>query len=244
MNISRIKFLLSDSRWIWLLRGVPPSQRAYALFQVRNNTMTSFERCRALWGLCRMVISQNVPGAFVECGVWLGGSAGLMGLALKSSGENRHLHLFDSFEGLPEPGPHDGQKAKEYSGGRDEGRLSPISRCDATLEQVRRFLFERLTLDSAQVQFHVGWFQHTLPAIANQMEPIAMLRLDGDWYESTRICLEHLYPKLSPGGVLILDDYYCWEGCRKATDEYREAHGIVAPLVRVDEECCYWVKPK
>lgn len=191
-----------------------------------------------------MVISEKVPGAFVECGVWLGGSAGLMGLALKRLKENRGLHLLDSFEGLPEPGPKDGKKAGEYSGGRGEGRLSPISRCEATLQQVRKFLFERLKLDSTRIQFHVGWFQETVPAIAGKLKPIAILRLDGDWYESTKICLEHLYPNLSPGGVLVLDDYYCWEGCRKATDEYRQVHGIVAPLVRVDGDCCYWIKSK
>jgi O-methyltransferase len=244
MKTSRIKFLLTDSRWIWLLRGLPSSRRASALFQVRNNTMTSFERCRNLWGLSRMLVRQKVPGAFVECGVWLGGSTGVMGLALKSMQDNRQLHLFDSFEGLPEPGPNDGERAKDYSGGRAEGRLSTISRCEATLEQVRKFLFDRLRLDSGDVQFHVGWFQQTVPAMATQLGQLAMLRLDGDWYESTRICLEYLYPKLSRGGVLILDDYYCWEGCRKATDEYRQANGIVAPLVRVDKECCYWIKPK
>jgi predicted O-methyltransferase YrrM len=206
--------------------------------------MTTFERCRSLWDLSQMVLRQNVPGAFIECGVWLGGSAGLMGLVLKSMGQNRQLHLFDSFEGLPEPGSRDGDKAIEYSGGRGEGRLSPISRCQATLEQVQRFLFERLQLDAGQVQFHAGWFQQTIPAIANNLEPVAMLRLDGDWYESTKICLEHLYPKLSPGGVVILDDYYCWEGCRKATDEYREAHGITAPIVQVDIDCGYWIKPR
>jgi len=167
-----------------------------------------------------------------------------MGLAVESTGNHRQIHLFDSFEGLPEPGPSDGVAAKEYSGGRGDGRLSPISRCDATLEQVQTFLFNRLRLNSARIQFHVGWFQQTIPAIANQLGPIAMLRLDGDWYESTQVCLQHLYPKLSSGGVLILDDYFCWEGCRKATDEYREAHGIVAPIVRVDLDCGYWIKPK
>jgi O-methyltransferase len=242
MKMSRIKFLLTDSRWIWFIKGLPSSKRAYALLRIRNNTMTSFERCRALWNLSRMLVRKKVPGAFVECGVWLGGSIGLIGLAVQSLSEDRELHLFDSFEGLPEPGPNDGEKAREYSGGRSEGRLSPISRCEATLEQVRRFLFERLKLDSGQVQFHVGWFQQTVPATANQLKPLAMLRLDGDWYESTRICLEYLYPKLSPGGIVILDDYYCWEGCRKATDEFRKAHGIVAPLVQVDNECCYWIK--
>jgi O-methyltransferase len=244
MKVSRIKYLLTDSRWNWFIRGLPPSRRARALLRVRNNTMTTFKRCCSLWDLSQRLIRQNIPGAFVECGVWLGGSAGLMGLAIESTSQNRQIHLFDSFQGLPEPGPSDGAAAKEYSGGRGDGRLAPISRCDATLEQVQTFLFERLRLNSGRIQFHVGWFQQTIPAIANQLGPVAMLRLDGDWYESTQVCLQHLYPKLSPGGVVILDDYYCWEGCRKATDEYREAHGIAAPIVQVDLDCGYWIKPK
>lgn len=189
-----------------------------------------------------MLVRQQVPGAFVECGVWRGGSAGVMGLALKSMSDNRQLHLFDSFEGLPEPGPDDGNAAKDYSGGRAEGRLSPISKCDATLEHVQTFLFQQLKLNPSRIQFHIGWFQQTVPTTAPALGPLAMLRLDGDWYESTRICLEHLYPKLSRGGVIILDDYYCWEGCKKATDEYRQAHSITAPIVRVDIDCCYWIK--
>ncbi|HEY6180816.1 MAG TPA: TylF/MycF/NovP-related O-methyltransferase, partial [Terriglobales bacterium] len=126
--------------------------------------------------------------------------------------------------------------------GRANGRLSPISRCEANLEQVRTFLFDGLKLDRNAVQFHVGWFQQTVPAAAQHLGQLAMLRLDGDWYESTRICLEHLYPKLNRGGVLILDDYYCWEGCRKAADEYRASHGIASRIVPVDNDCCYWIK--
>ncbi len=242
LTIGHLNFLLTDSRWIWYLRGLPSFARAHALYSARNATMTSFTRCYELWNLSKQILQKRVPGAFVECGVWRGGSAGIMGLAIQNGGQNRTLHLFDSFEGLPEPGEQDGREAQEYSGGKASGRLNSIAKCEATLPVVRSHLFEKLGLAPANVSFHVGWFQDTLPKDAKDIGPIAVLRLDGDWYDSTRVCLEHLYPLLSPGGAVILDDYNFWEGCRKATDEYREKHGISTPLIRVDRECSYWLK--
>jgi hypothetical protein len=240
--MSRLKFLLTDSRWNWFVRSLPSFARARALYLARDSTMTSFSRCFDLWKVSRSILNNNIPGAFVECGVWRGGSAGIMGVAMQTYGSQRPLHLFDSFEGLPEPDRQDGSYAVEYSAGRADGRLAAIKKCDATLDTVLGHLFERLHLDPKNVHFHVGWFQDTVPADAKQVGPIAVLRLDGDWYASTQVCLDHLYPLVSPGGVVILDDYYYWEGCRKATDEYRQAHGISAPMVRVDEACSYWVK--
>jgi O-methyltransferase len=240
--MSRLKYRLTDSRWNWFVRGLPSVRRAWTLYLARDYTMTSFVRCRTLWDLSCSVLSRNIPGAFVECGVWRGGSAGIMGRAIESSGKPRLLHLFDSFEGLPEPGPEDGNRAVEYSGGKGSGRLESVARCEASLDTVRSFLFNRLKLEPKQVQFHVGWFQNTIPPDSKQLGPIAVLRLDGDWYASTQVCLEHLYPLLSPGGVLILDDYNCWEGCKKATDEYRQAQQIDTPIVQLDADCSYWIK--
>jgi O-methyltransferase len=242
-DMINIRYYYTDSRWIWLYKGLPSLRRARALFQVRRHTMTTAERSRTLWDLCQKVLEQNVPGVFVECGVWRGGSAAIMGLAAQNRSPIRPLHLFDSFEGLPEPGPEDGAKAVEYSGGRSSGKLVSISKCQAGLELVRTFLFQQIGLNPKDVVFHAGWFSDTIPAAARQVGPIAILRLDGDWYASTQVCLEHLYPMLSPGGVVIMDDYYCWEGCKKATDEYRQKHGITAPFRKADEECCYWIKP-
>ena len=187
------------------------------------------------------MLMEGVPGSLVECGVWRGGSSGIMGTAAREAG--RFLHLFDSFEGLPEPGALDGDEAVQYSGGKASGELAPIGKCDATLDTVKGVLFERFGLDPQGVRFHVGWFQNTVPRDAVNLGPIAVLRLDGDWYESTKVCLEHLYPALSARGVLILDDYYCWEGCRKAAEEYRAAHAITAPIQRIDRDAAYWIKP-
>ena len=236
------KYYLTDSRWIWFFKGLPSFPRAHALFQARRHTMTTTKRCRSLWDVCQQVIKQKIPGVFVECGVWRGGSAVIMGLAAKRHDPVRPLHLFDSFEGLPEPSAVDGARAAEYSEGKAGGKLVSISKCDATLDYVRAALLEEAHLSPASVFFHKGWFQDTLPVEAKKIGNIAVLRLDGDWYASTKICLEYLYPLLSPNGVLILDDYFCWEGCRKATDEYRNRHAITDRIVRVDQECVLWVK--
>jgi O-methyltransferase len=216
--------------------------RARAMFLAKRYTMTTPERCKSLWDQCFGVLEAGVPGSFVECGVWRGGAAAIMGLALRHHKQKRLLHLFDSFEGLPEPTETDGTRAREYSGGKASGALSSVGQCQAGLEEVRGFLHGKLGIDPTSVIYHVGWFQNTLPKDSSSLGPIAVLRLDGDWYESTKICLEHLYPLLSPGGVLVLDDYFVWAGCAKATDEFRQANGITSPMHRIDQDAVYWTK--
>ncbi len=231
-----------QSRWAWGMSGLPSLARARALFLARRHTMTSAVRCRVLWNLCQQVLQAGTPGCFVECGVWKGGSAAIMALATRHAGEHRALHLFDSFEGLPEPDVNDGLMAASYSKGRSGGALTSIHECEAGLSEVRKFLLGELRVPDSQVSFHAGWFQDTVPKAAPALQPIAVLRLDGDWYDSTRVCLEHLYPLVSPGGPVFLDDYFCWEGCQKATDEYRAEHGISDPIIRVDIDSGYWIK--
>ena len=240
--MSLLKKIL-ESRWRWALHGLPSPACVHALFSARRYTMTMPGRCRKLWDLCGDVFARQVPGGLVECGVWRGGSAAIMGLAARHAGEPRVLHLFDSFEGLPEPDERDGAQAISYSHGKSGGALSSIHQCEAGVEEVRAALLGKIGLREEGVVFHRGWFQDTVPVAAGSLGLIAVLRLDGDWYESTAICLKHLYPLLASGGVLLLDDYFCWEGCRKATDEYRAAHGITTPVVQIDEGAAYWIKP-
>jgi len=195
-----------------------------------------------LWDSCQQVLRQNVPGSFVECGVWKGGSSAVIGLAIKKAGQQRHLHLFDSFEGLPEPTEIDGEYAATYSGGKNQGKLATVNQCRAGLDEVRHLILDKIKMPEVLAHFHVGWFQNTIPVDAAQLGPIALLRLDGDWYESTKICLDHLYPLVSSGGMIIMDDYFAWEGCRKAPDEYRSHHGIDSPIQRIDVDAAFWVK--
>ena len=232
----------AGSRWTWFLKGLPVLPRAAAMFRAKRYTMTTPIRCRRLWDSSKLVLEGNVPGCFVECGVWKGGSSAIMALAIRNARQERHLHLFDSFEGLPEPTEKDGEYAAVYSGGHNQGKLATINQCQAGLDEVRNLMLNKIKTDQNLVHFHVGWFQNTIPAAANQLGPIALLRLDGDWYDSTKVCLQHLYPHLSAGGIIILDDYFCWEGCRKATDEYRSQNQITCPIRRIDQDAGFWQK--
>lgn len=233
-----------NNQFLWFVRGLPDFHRAHALFAIRRHTMTSAKRSKLLWKLCKQVLKNQIPGDFVECGVWRGGSAGLMGLALQRFDQTRKkkLHLFDSFEGLPQPSAADGVLATEYSGGANSGLLSSIDQCVANLGDVQNFIFNQLNLSKNRVTFHKGWFQDTVPNIGKELEKISLLRLDGDWYESTKICLEAFYDRIPSGGIILLDDYFFWEGCKKATDNFRAQHGILSKMIQIDRDSAYWVK--
>jgi O-methyltransferase len=197
--------------------------------QVRPYTMVPDSGVELVVRAVQYLLTQQVPGDLVECGVWQGGCAAAMKLtaqalneALLSATQPRTLHLFDSFEGLPPVQPIDGPMAQ----GWQQDVNGPIyhNNCTASLALVQQN-FQQLGLlgDSGPVpvQFHKGWFEQTVPDfVAPQAAPIALLRLDGDWYESTKVCLENLYPLVSENGVIIIDDYYVWDGCAVAVHEY------------------------
>ena len=204
-------------------------------------------KLRNLLSLATAVEQLGIKGDFVECGVWKGGSAGILGSVIKTHGNRRHLWLFDSFEGLPEPTAEDfgEQKIKTDRGQvvtRGDGKLDPIGKCVAAEDIVRHLLFDRLMLPKAGVHIVKGWFQETLPVAP--IEKIALLHLDGDWYESTICVLQALYPKVQKGGYVIVDDYEYWSGCKGGTDKYRKEMDITEPLVRVKDSkaktAVYW----
>lgn len=194
-------------------------------------TMTSIERMYALYEALRYVSAAEVSGDVVECGVWRGGSSMLAALTLAQLGSSRRLWLYDTFEGMPPPGVHDVQ----YSGERAEESLDPSQRVAgasndwawATIDDVRANM---ASTGHADVQLVAGKVEESIPSRAP--DAIALLRLDTDWYESTRHELEHLYPRLATGGVLIIDDYGHWQGARRAVDEYFRERPIL--LNRID----------
>jgi O-methyltransferase len=155
----------------------------------------------------------GVAGAIVECGVWRGGCAAAMAAESERRGIARALWLFDSFEGLPQPAAEDGMRARQWMHDRER-------HCIADIRDVERLLFEEFGIARERVHIRKGWFADTIRAAKAQIGAIAVLRLDGDWYESTKTCLDHLYPLVSDGGLVIIDDYGYWEGCRRATDEF------------------------
>lgn len=205
-------------------------------------TMTTQERVAALCAAVTHVERHRIPGAMVECGVWRGGSMMAVAETLRRLGATeRELYLFDTFAGMPTPGERDvrygGESAGDLLRSRREGERVLAS---ASLHEVKRNVLGTGYAPD-RVRFVEGLVEDTIPAQAPR--EIAVLRLDTDWYESTRHELVHLYPRLSSGGVLILDDYGCWLGARQAVDEYIEANGLRLLLTRIDSSGRLAVKP-
>ena len=174
----------------------------------------------------------GVEGCVVECGVWKGG----MSAALVSvMGRQRPYFLFDSFEGLPPAKPMDGPAALRWQ--KDTKSPKYFDNCRAGEE----YAYRAMTLSGApSFRLVKGWFNDTLPGF-EPPEPIALLRLDGDWYDSTMVCLESLYDHVAPGGLVILDDYYAWDGCSRALHDFLSKRSAVE-RIRSQGEVCFFQK--
>ncbi len=208
-------------------------------------TMTSLERMYGLFKSVEHVARQRIPGDFVECGVWKGGSTMLAALSLMHFGDtDRDLYLFDTFAGMPEPGAADVDYADEHATRRlDEKWPTFSAMANAPIDDVRRNMLST-GYEARRIVFVQGRVEQTIPGPVGAMpRQIAILRLDTDWYESTRHELEHLYPLLAPGGALIVDDYGHWKGCRRAVDEYLAKHRIPMMLHRYDYTGRIGIKP-
>jgi len=196
-------------------------------------TMTSPERVAALIDAVRYVTTFSIPGAVVECGVWRGGSMMAAALGLQETGDLRDLYLFDTYEGMSSPEEVDvdrwGRSARDILATEDRrvGQTWAV----AGLEEVRRNVLST-NYPADLVHFVQGRVEETIPGQAP--ERIALLRLDTDFYESTRHELLHLVPRVSPTGVLIIDDYGHWQGARRAVDEWLAALQRPVLLNRID----------
>lgn len=202
----------------------------------KDATMTSVERLYALHKAVDHVVRHDIPGDFVECGVWRGGSVMMMALTLQRLGAARAIHCYDTFEGMPPPTSAD---VRDETG---EGAAAILAR---TPKQDGDYMWAVAALDLVRqnvratgypddlVSYHKGLVEETVPAAAP--EAISLLRLDTDWYESTKHELVHLYPRLASGGILIIDDYGFWRGARKATDEYLAESRANLFLSRIDD---------
>ena len=227
-----LRSLLPDD--VRLVQRIPDDERAEGKdWPSLALTMVGTKRLDNLHDCVLTVLKDGVPGDFIETGIWRGGAVILMRAILKSHGvTDRTVFAADSFEGLPKP---------------DEGAY-PVDQGDphwtfnelaVSLEQVRANLARYGLLDE-QVQFLKGWFKDTLPRAP--IERLAVVRLDGDMYESTMTAIEALYPKLQPGGFLIVDDYGAVPGCKQAIEDYRARWGITDPIETIDWTGVCWRK--
>jgi O-methyltransferase len=213
---------------------------------IRPFTMVTHDGLLSLFDITRFISKAGVKGAFVETGVCKGGSAAIMAMALMHyNAGDRQLHFFDSFEGLPNPSPKEYQNWMFLDWGvtkdKADGALVGSSLLKATKEDVEEAVFKIAKYPKELVKFHVGWFQNTVPLAANEIGPIALLRLDGDLYESTLVCLQHLYPLVVEGGFVIIDDYGL-SGCRMAIEEYFQEMDINPYLTYVDSIGRFFIK--
>lgn len=194
-------------------------------------TMIGVRRLENIQACVVDVLDRNIPGDLIETGVWRGGSTIFMRGILRAYGDtSRVVWVADSFRGLP-------KATGKYPADVEAIDFSSFPQLAVPLAEVRAN-FERYDLLDEQVRFIEGYFHETLPAAP--IERLAVARLDGDLYESTIVALESLYPKLSPGGYLIVDDYGAIEACRRAVDDYRGRHAIAEPIVQIDQSGVYW----
>jgi len=236
-----IKKTLARLGWE-LVRSATRDQQAIAdlsaadqaiVARVAPFTLTSLDRRASLILGVDHLVRQRIPGDIVECGVWRGGSMMAVALALLARGDtSRHLYLYDTYEGMSEPTAED----RSHTGESAQAQLARTERgqgvwCEAGLNDVQANLWST-GYPRQQIHFVQGKVEDSIPA--TMPESIALLRLDTDWYESTKHELVHLYPRLQRNGLLVIDDYGHWQGARQAVDEYFAAHGGQQFLHRVD----------
>ena len=203
------------------------------------HTMTGTARLQALVDAVRYLERGRIPGAFVECGVWRGGSVlGMLLTLLDEGSRERDVYLYDTFEGMTQPGEEDTSPLEQpaletWRSAQEKGETAWSYLFDESFnEDTVRANVLSSGYPAERLHFVRGPVEETIPGTVP--DRIALLRLDTDWYESTRHELEHLFPRLVPGGVLIVDDYGHWEGARRAFDEYVAATGERLLLNRID----------
>jgi O-methyltransferase len=196
-------------------------------------TMIGLRQLDNLQSCIEDMLREEVPGHFIEAGVWRGGACIFMRAVLKAYGDNsRQIWVADSFEGLPKP---DGR----YKQDENDLHWTMNHELAVSLDHVKSN-FSKYGLLDERVHFLKGWFKDTLPNAP--IERLALIRLDGDMYSSTMDSLLNLYPKLSVGGFVIIDDYGGIDECRKAVDEFRASSQIETPIIKIDRRGIYWKK--
>jgi O-methyltransferase len=218
--LCKLKFISSENR----LNGYD--------WPAQADTMIGLNRLNNIENCIYSIVNDNIEGDMIEAGVWRGGASILMRAILKELNiTDKKVWVADSFKGLPKP-------ASEYPA--DKGnRLHAKNIFKVSLTEVKSNFLKYELLDE-QVVFLEGWFKDSLPAAP--INKLSLIRLDGDMYESTIQSITALYPKLSEGGYIIVDDYNAFEACQKAITDYRNQHNIHIPIIEIDKQAIFWRK--
>jgi O-methyltransferase len=204
--------------------------------------------------IAKYVIGKGLKGAFVECGTWRGGAIAYWARSFTRNGgvySKNSLYGFDSFEGMPRMTKEDGEEGSRWLYGKSidqieerllDGALISTG-ANVACEEWCKKLVEASGYDKDSIHIIKGWFQDTLPIHKQEIGPIAVLRLDADFYEATKFCLDTLYDNVMSGGVVIIDDYGWFDGCRQAVNEFLRRKQIGVPLFQVDVGIRYFLKP-
>lgn len=224
---------LRANDWRLVRRGDPAARAEGRDWPPTAETMIGTARLENVRRCCIDALQRGVPGDFMETGVWRGGATILMKGVLEAFGDRtRSVWVADSFEGLPVPDErYPADEGLDWSG-------VGVLKVDAAAVRAN---FSRYDLLDDRVRLLEGWFEDTLPTAP--VEELAVLRLDGDLYQSTMDALVHMEPRVTKGGFVIVDDYGGWVPCRQAVDDYRAAQGITAPIHEVDWTGVWWQKP-
>ena len=211
------------------------------IFKSMSHSLVGSKGLEATYDLVDELINSEIEGDIIELGVAEGGCALLIGtLLFKYNHESqRNLWLFDSFEGLPEPTEDD------FIDGETGDHVRPLPKgsCLGTIDQVKDLLHTKNQLPSENIIYVKGWFEDTVPASRDRIDKVAILRIDGDWYESVDTCLKGLFDKVTTNGYIIIDDYESCYGAKKATDEFIKERQIPTEIILDGRGGCYFKKP-
>ncbi|MFA5050695.1 MAG: TylF/MycF/NovP-related O-methyltransferase [Patescibacteria group bacterium] len=211
------------------------------IYRVMPYSLVGEKGLAQTYDLVEKVVDNNLEGGLVECGVAQGGCAALMAsLIFEKNNQTRKLWLCDSYEGLPDPTKEDFDQKMCSTGTHTQ----PMDKgfCLGTLEQVKQLMLETFNFPKDKIIFVKGWFKDTLPLKNKEIGKIAILRIDADWYDSTKECLEYLYDQVVAKGFIIIDDYGTCFGCQKAVDEFLASRGLTVEIKFDGRGGCYWIK--
>jgi hypothetical protein len=242
-KISDRVFYISSYIFYTLKGDSRNAKRMMRIHSVLPYTLVGRSGLLATYDLASKIENNKIDGCFVECGVAMGGCSALMAMVANDNNGDRKVWLFDSFEGLPNPTIEDAADVVEHPGKDKHSNALHKGYCLGTYDEVERLLFSRLQLSKNNIFMIEGWFQDTLPEYKDKIGDISFLRIDGDWYESTKCCLENLYDNVISGGYIFIDDYYSVAGCKKAVDEFLQKKGVDVRFAFDNRGGAYFVKP-